>query len=107
MSDVKEIQSMDDVPNFATDEEEREFWATHSLGEDVPLIPREQSDQPLPRAAPQPSGTRLKGVHVKLEPTTLKRLKFLAKRRGVGYQTLLKRFVDERLYEEEKREGII
>ena len=31
----------------------------------------------------------------------------LAARRNTGYQTLLKEFVVERLYEEEKREGII
>lgn len=37
----------------------------------------------------------------------LLRLRILAKRRNVGYQTLLKTFVTERLYEEEKREKII
>ncbi|MGZ5296674.1 MAG: hypothetical protein ACXWYT_07140 [Actinomycetota bacterium] len=30
----------------------------------------------------------------------------LAARRGAGYQTLLKEFVSERLYEEEKRRGV-
>jgi hypothetical protein len=29
------------------------------------------------------------------------------RRKGKGYQTLLKEFVLERLYEEEKREGVI
>jgi hypothetical protein len=38
---------------------------------------------------------------------TLARLKALAELRNTGYQTLLKQFVVERLYEEEKREGII
>jgi hypothetical protein len=37
----------------------------------------------------------------------LRRLKTLAERRDKGYQTLLKEFVVERLYEEEKREGLV
>ncbi len=38
---------------------------------------------------------------------TLARLKRLARKRHKGYQTLLKEFVIERLYEEEKREGLL
>jgi hypothetical protein len=38
--------------------------------------------------------------------STLARLKRLARKRHKGYQTLLKEFVIERLYEEEKREGL-
>jgi hypothetical protein len=37
----------------------------------------------------------------------LRRLKALAALRNTGYQTLLKQFVVERLYEEERRAGII
>ena len=42
-----------------------------------------------------------------LNDFTLNRLKEMAERRNVGYQTLLKTFVLERLYEEEKREGAL
>ena len=41
------------------------------------------------------------------DPDVLKRLQALAKKKGKGYQTLLKEFVLERLYEEEKREGLV
>jgi hypothetical protein len=44
---------------------------------------------------------------VRFDDFMLGRLKELADRRNVGYQTLLKEFVAERLYEEEKREGIL
>ena len=37
----------------------------------------------------------------------LQRLRALARKKGKGYQTLLKEFVIERLYEEEKREGLV
>lgn len=46
-------------------------------------------------------------IAVRFDEFTIKRLKDLAARRNTGYQTLLKEFVVERLYEEEKRERII
>ncbi len=44
---------------------------------------------------------------MRFDDDTLGRLRFLAEKKHKGYQTLLKEFVTERLYEEEKREGII
>ncbi len=46
-------------------------------------------------------------IAIRFDQFTLKRLRALAAARNTGYQTLLKEFVIERLYEEEKREGII
>jgi hypothetical protein len=46
-------------------------------------------------------------IAIRFDQFTLKRLKTLAALRNTGYQTLLKEFVVERLYEEEKRAGII
>jgi hypothetical protein len=46
-------------------------------------------------------------IAVRFDQFTLMRLKALASARNTGYQTLLKEFVVERLYEEEKREGVI
>jgi hypothetical protein len=46
-------------------------------------------------------------IAIRFDQFTLTRLKALAALRNTGYQTLLKEFVVERLYEEEKRAGII
>jgi hypothetical protein len=46
-------------------------------------------------------------IAIRFDQFTLSRLKALAAMRNTGYQTLLKEFVIERLYEEEKRAGII
>jgi hypothetical protein len=46
-------------------------------------------------------------IAIRFDQFTLKRLRSLAALRNTGYQTLLKEFIVERLYEEEKREGII
>jgi predicted DNA binding CopG/RHH family protein len=46
-------------------------------------------------------------IALRLDRFTLKRLKALAALRRMPYQTLLKQFVVERLYEEERRAGIV
>jgi len=46
-------------------------------------------------------------IALRIDDFTVKRLKTLAALRDTGYQTLLKQFVIERLYEEERRAGII
>jgi hypothetical protein len=51
--------------------------------------------------------SRTTPIAIRFDQFTLMRLKALAASRNTGYQTLLKEFVVERLYEEEKREGII
>jgi hypothetical protein len=56
---------------------------------------------------PPRSRGRTTPIAVRFDEFTIKRLKDLAASRNTGYQTLLKEFVVERLYEEEKRERII
>jgi hypothetical protein len=50
---------------------------------------------------------RTTAIALRLDRFTLERLKALAALRNTRYQTLLKAFVVERLYEEEKRAGIV
>jgi hypothetical protein len=101
MPELIEIHSWDEVPSFSSEHEEAKFWSTHALGEELlvedpvgdPLLPR-----PRPRTAP---------ISIRFDGDTILRLKALAQRRHKGYQTMVKEFVAERLYEEEKREGIV
>lgn len=51
--------------------------------------------------------SRTTPIAIRFDQFTLMRLKALAASRNIGYQTLLKEFVVERLYEEEKRAGVI
>ncbi|MGI8550010.1 MAG: hypothetical protein ACR2PL_04300 [Dehalococcoidia bacterium] len=48
IEDLIEVPSPADVPDFASEEEEAEFWATHSLGEGWELEPGESAALPLP-----------------------------------------------------------
>jgi hypothetical protein len=102
---VTVVHSWDELPKFRSEEEESEFWATHALGEELlaqfkPMPP--EGDDWLPAARP-----RTKPIAVRFDESTLSRLKTLARHRNKGYQSLLKEFVVERLYEEEKREGLV
>ena len=100
--DLIEVNSLDEVPDFQSDEEAGEFWDTHSFGprwfDNVPEV--EDPDLPPPRPRTRP-------ISVRFDADTIARLQALASRKHKGYQTLLKEFVAERLYEEEKRMGIV
>jgi hypothetical protein len=68
----------------------------------------------LPPARPRledsvlpPPWPRTKPVAIRFDADTLARLKVVARKKHKRYQTLLKEFATERLYEEEKREGLI
>lgn len=89
-----------DVPEGLSDEDQIRYWETHDVTEEYLAKVEEapEDERPRPRARP---------INVRFDDHMLGRLRNLADRRDVGYQTLLKQFVTERLYEEEKREGIL
>jgi hypothetical protein len=100
--DLNVVHSWDEVPDFQSEAEEAEFWATHGLGPELLDAMR-----PVPEGELPPPRPRTRPVAIRFDDMTLGRLKAIATRRHKGYQTLLKEFVMERLYEEEKREGVI
>ena len=96
------VHSWNEVPDFASEAEEDAYWSTHELGKELLAMMTRRWDPNLP---PPRARTRTKPISIRLDEDTLRRAKALAARRGKRYQTLLKEFVAERLYEEEKREG--
>jgi len=97
------VRRPEDIPEFASEEEEHRFWSEHRFGGKMLKEMTPGGDEgvlPPPREETRP-------VSVRFDPTMLDRLRALAARRGQRYQTLLKQFVLERLYEEEQREGIV
>ena len=103
MSDTKRtiITDPNSIPVFASEAEEQAWWDEHEL--DASLYSR---DKERPSYFPKPRTEKPKGISLRVEDDVVARLKSLAKKKGMGYQTLLKAFVLERLYEEEKREGV-
>lgn len=96
------LKNPSEVPLGMGEKEAREFWDTHEITEEYLEKAGSTPEDALP-----PSRPRTKPVAVRFDEDVLARLKTLAESKGKGYQTMLKEFVVERLYEEEKREGIL
>lgn len=105
---LKTIHSWDEVPDFENEQEEHEFWGSHSLSEEMLEDFQSPLDGELPPPRPEtrarPRGDRLT---LDVEQDLVKRLEALADAKGVECQTLLRQFIAERIYEEEKREGML
>ena len=96
------IHSFEEVPAFTSEAEEAAFWGAHELGDEIL-----SAMGPVPEDILPPPRPRTRPVPLRLSDATVQRAKRLAERRHIGYQTLLKEFIIERLYEEEKREGLV
>lgn len=85
------------IPKFANEDEEREFWATH----DATDYFDETDEITEPLVGPR----RKKLINFRIEDDAIERLKKLADRKGMGWQTLMRALIYEGLEEEEKRVG--
>jgi predicted DNA binding CopG/RHH family protein len=83
------------IPRFKSEAAEREFWATHDSTDYIDW--RRGKRVTLPNLKPS-SQT----ISLRLPKPMLDRLKLLANKRDVPYQSLLKMFVAERLKAEFK-----
>lgn len=85
------------IPEFANEDEEREFWATHDATDY--LDETEEMTETL--VGPR----RKKLINFRIEEDAIERLKKLAERKGMGWQTLMRALIYEGLEHEEKRAG--
>lgn len=99
-----EVNSPDEIPDFASEDEEHEFWRAHSFGPGMLKDFRRLGDLNLEQLKER---HRSRTITLRIEEDLLRRAEALAERKGMRYQTLLKTFIVERLYEEEKREGLV
>jgi len=84
------------IPIFASEDEERKFWATHDSTDYIdwskaiknPLFPNLKLST--------------KSVSIRLPESLIDALKFLANKKDVPYQSLLKIFLSERVERELK-----
>jgi predicted DNA binding CopG/RHH family protein len=104
--DLIPVERRRDVPRFANEDEEAAFWATHRFSDSL-LSEMKRVEPDDPRFPPARPRTQSRPIAVRFEDDVLKRIRAVAAKKHMGYQTLLKEFVLERLYEEEKREGLI
>lgn len=91
MSKVK--QRIRKIPKFESEVQERDFWASHDSTDFVDW--RQAERVKLPNLRPT---TRT--ISIRLPEPMIERLKVLANKRDVPYQSLLKMFVADRIEEE-------
>jgi predicted DNA binding CopG/RHH family protein len=84
------------VPEFRSEDEEREFWAKH---DSTAFIDWQSAQR---RKFPNLKPT-LRTISLRLPVSMIEDLKILANKRDVPYQSLLKVFLAERLEKERRR----
>ena len=87
------VEMIKPIPNFATEDEEQDFWANHDSTEFVDW----SNARRLTLSNLKPS---TKSISIRLPESLLDELKLLANRRDVPYQSLLKVFLAERVDKE-------
>ena len=96
-----------DMPKFASEAEEADWWASRQGREFV----KRKSAEPLKKGA-APKGSRVVGqlnrtptvqIALRLPEPDITKAREIASRKGVGYQTLLKMLVHEGLGREARR----
>lgn len=90
---MSERKSLQPIPSFKSEDEEREYWATHDSVDHIDW-----------RRAKVVSFSRLKPstrtISLRLPESLIENLKMLANKRDVPYQSLLKIFLAERVEQE-------
>jgi predicted DNA binding CopG/RHH family protein len=84
------------MPKFQSEQEEREFWASHDSTQFIDWQAAKR--RKFPNLKPT-----LRTISLRLPVAMIEDLKILANRRDVPYQSLLKVFLAERLEQERKR----
>lgn len=99
--EITPIKNPSEIPEGMTDQDSAEFWDNHELTEDFLLNTSSLAEDEMP-----PKRTDAKTITIRMDVDIFERLQELADRKHKGYQTLMKQFVIERLYEEEKRMNV-
>ena len=87
------MSKLKEIPRFKTEDEEREFWSKHDSAEYVDYT----SGKRVLLSNLKPS---TKTISIRLSEPLLERLKALANKKDVPYQSLIKMFLSERVEKE-------
>jgi predicted DNA binding CopG/RHH family protein len=90
---MSQRKSLKPIPKFESEDEEREFWATHDSVDYIDWSRAKRTS--FPNLKPS---TRT--ISLRLPESLIENLKMLANKRDVPYQSLLKIFLAERVEQE-------
>ena len=81
------------IPKFKSEDEEREFWASHDSSEYIDWS--RAKSVTLPNLKPS-----VRNISIRLPEIMIEELKVLANKKDVPYQSLMKVFIAERVKKE-------
>jgi predicted DNA binding CopG/RHH family protein len=87
------MSKLKNMPKFKTEDEEREFWSTHDSTEYIDYSKAKRTL--FPNLKPT-----TKTISIRLPESLIEKLKVLANKRDVPYQSLLKVLLAEKVDEE-------
>ncbi len=90
-ADLKPVRTWKEVPAFESDDAEARFWTAHQL--DPRLM-----QASIHRADVRESTT----ITLRFDPRMLSRIKRVARRRYLNYQSMIKQWLSERMEQELK-----
>lgn len=82
---------MKKLPDFKTEKEEIKFWKNHSIGDYWNDLKKSDDAFKRPRLTP---------VTLKFDPLVLKKIKMLAKKRGISYNAYVRYLLAKDVEEE-------
>jgi predicted DNA binding CopG/RHH family protein len=88
---MKSIRTWSDLPHFESEEDEAKYWSEHQL--DARLM---QSSMHRPDVRESTT------ITLRFDPRMLSRIKRIARRRYLNYQSMIKQWLSERMEEEMK-----
>lgn len=87
------MKNIKPIPKFKNEEQEREFWATHDSTEYVDWSKAQKAAFPNLKLSTE-------SISLRLPSHLLVRIKQLANKRDVPYQSLMKVYLNERVEQE-------
>ncbi|RDV84798.1 CopG family antitoxin [Ammonifex thiophilus] len=91
------------IPEFASEEEEREFWNSYSFAEAMERGLLEPLEEPLELAPELAEKMKTKRVTLRLRVSQIEAAKRIAKEKDIPYQTLLRSWIAEGIRRELER----
>lgn len=102
-SKIIALKSLEGIPKFKNEKEEAEFWDTHSIARIWDQLKKVKVELSEPLKAKMSERRKAKKlISLRLEPEQIESLKVVASKRSIGYLTLIRMWINEKLLQERK-----
>ena len=92
---IKYLKSTDEIPEFKSEEEEAEFWDTHSAAKIVDQLEEVDLEIAEPLKKKIEEQRRKELISLRLYPEQIEKTKEIAIQKGIGYLTLMRNWIQE------------